>query len=74
MKGLEWQISLKKHFDLLLFNVINSFINDLMRVVKLNDNWQKHSAERQKMYKTVLDRADKNAVLKQLPDLHEQKL
>jgi len=52
--------------------VINSFINDLMRVVKLNDNWQKHSAERQKMYKQFLDRADKNAVLKQLPDLHEQ--
>ncbi|HNP22287.1 MAG TPA: YkgJ family cysteine cluster protein [Panacibacter sp.] len=43
-----------------------------MRVVKLNDNWQKHSAERQKMYKQFLDRADKNAVLKQLPDLHEQ--
>lgn len=43
-----------------------------MREVKQSDNWQKHSAEQQKKYKQFLGRADKNAVLKQLPDLHEQ--
>jgi uncharacterized protein len=35
-------------------------------------NWQKKSAEHQKQYKNVLMRADKNKVLKKLPDLHEQ--
>jgi Fe-S-cluster containining protein len=39
---------------------------------KLLINWQKKSAERQKLYKQFLQRADKNKVLKQLPDLHEQ--
>lgn len=34
-------------------------------------NWEKKSAERQKLYKQYLQRADKNTVLKQLPDLHE---
>lgn len=34
-------------------------------------NWQKKSAERQKLYKQYLQRAKKNDVLKQLPDLHE---
>lgn len=35
-------------------------------------NWEKRSAERQKEYKRFLQRADKNKVLKQLPDLHEE--
>jgi uncharacterized protein len=35
-------------------------------------NWQKKSGERQKLYKNFLQRADKNTVLKQLPDLHEE--
>ncbi len=35
-------------------------------------NWEKTSAEHQKLYKNFLQRADKNRVLKQLPDLHEQ--
>jgi Fe-S-cluster containining protein len=35
-------------------------------------NWQKRSAERQKLYKQFLQKADKNKVLKQLPDLHEE--
>ncbi len=39
--------------------------------VKL-DNWEKRSAEHQKLYKQFLQRADKNKVLKQLPDLHEE--
>ena len=35
-------------------------------------NWQKKSGERQKIYKQYLHRAQKNVVLKQLPDLHEE--
>jgi hypothetical protein len=35
-------------------------------------NWEKKSAERQKIYKNYLHRADKNKVLKQLPELHEE--
>ena len=34
-------------------------------------NWQKKSTERQKLYKNYLLKADKNKVLKQLPDLNE---
>ena len=36
------------------------------------NNWQKKSGERQKIYKHFLERPDKNKVLKQLPDLHEE--
>ena len=39
--------------------------------VKL-DNWEKRSTEHQKLYKQFLQRADKNKVLKQLPDIHEE--
>jgi uncharacterized protein len=35
-------------------------------------NWQKKSAGHQKQYKNLLKRADKNKVLKKLPDLHEE--
>jgi Fe-S-cluster containining protein len=35
-------------------------------------NWQKKSKEKQKQYKSFLQRADKNKVLKQLPQLHEE--
>lgn len=35
-------------------------------------NWEKKSAERQKLYKQFLQKADKNTVLKQLPDYHEE--
>ncbi len=35
-------------------------------------NWEKKSAERQKLYKQFLQKAGKNDVLKQLPDLHEE--
>lgn len=35
-------------------------------------NWQKKSAERQKQYQNLLKRADRNKVLKKLPDLHEE--
>jgi len=34
-------------------------------------NWEKKSKEHQKQYKQYLQRADKNQLLKQLPDLHE---
>ncbi|HEU4469833.1 MAG TPA: YkgJ family cysteine cluster protein [Flavisolibacter sp.] len=35
-------------------------------------NWEKKSRERQKLYKGFLSRADKNKVLRQLPQLHEE--
>jgi Fe-S-cluster containining protein len=35
-------------------------------------NWEKKSKERQKAYKQMLDRVDKNKVLRQLPDLNEE--
>lgn len=35
------------------------------------DNWQRKSADHQKQYKNLLQRADKNKVLRQLPDLNE---
>ena len=35
-------------------------------------NWEKKSAENQKSYKQFLARADKNKVLKALPELHEE--
>lgn len=35
-------------------------------------NWEKKSAERQKIYKQFLQRAKKNEVLRRLPDLHEE--
>ncbi len=38
----------------------------------INSNWQKTSLDHQKEYKRLLQRADKNKVLKQLPHLHEE--
>jgi len=38
----------------------------------MEGNWEKKSANHQKQYKQFLARADKNKVLKQLPDLHEE--
>ena len=35
-------------------------------------NWQKRSQERQKQYRQMLQRADKNKVLKLLPALHDE--
>ena len=35
-------------------------------------NWEKKTKERKKIYKQFLQRADKNAVLKQLPVYHDQ--
>ncbi|RYY23309.1 MAG: YkgJ family cysteine cluster protein [Chitinophagaceae bacterium] len=35
-------------------------------------NWEKKSGERKKLYKQFLERADKNQVLKLLPDFHEE--
>jgi Fe-S-cluster containining protein len=39
---------------------------------ELLHNWEKKAAEKQKQYKNFLQRADKNKVLKQLPELHEE--
>jgi Fe-S-cluster containining protein len=44
----------------------------MMGGMGLMDNWEKKSAERKKLYKQFLDRADKNKALKVLPDLHEK--
>lgn len=38
----------------------------------IKDGWQKQSAAHQKQYKQFLQRADKNKVLKQLPQLHDE--
>lgn len=35
-------------------------------------NWEKTSAAHQKQYKQLLQRADKNKILKQLPHLHDE--
>jgi Fe-S-cluster containining protein len=35
-------------------------------------SWEKQSVEHQKQYKQFLQRADKNKVLKKLPELHDQ--
>jgi len=35
-------------------------------------NWQKKSADHQKKYKNFLQKTDKNKVMKQLPQLHEE--
>ena len=39
---------------------------------KTFQNWEKRSADHQKIYKNFLKKADKNAVLKKLPVLHEE--
>jgi len=38
----------------------------------MESNWQKKAIENQKQYKNLLQRADKNRLLKQLPGLHEE--
>lgn len=38
----------------------------------LPDNWQKRSKEQQKAYKRLLEKGNKNKMLKALPDLHEE--
>jgi len=48
------------------FFVINFMSKELLH------NWEKKSAEREKVYKQYLQRADKNKVLKELPALHEE--
>jgi Fe-S-cluster containining protein len=37
-----------------------------------NPNWQKHASDRRKEYKRLLEKGNKNKMLKALPDLHEQ--
>jgi Fe-S-cluster containining protein len=40
--------------------------------VDILKNWEKKSGERAKIYKQFLDRTQKQPVLKQLPELHEE--
>jgi len=51
---------------------VSSVVNILQMAKDILYNWEKKSAEHQKLYKNFLQRADKNRVLKQLPDLHEE--
>lgn len=39
---------------------------------QLLENWEKKSADKAKLYRQYLQRADKNRVLRQLPSLHEK--
>lgn len=39
---------------------------------KMGPNWEKRSKDRQKQFRQFLQRADKNKVLKQLPELHDE--
>lgn len=43
-----------------------------MKIDPNKDNWQKRSAEHQKQYRQFLQRADKNKVLKRLPELNDE--
>jgi Fe-S-cluster containining protein len=47
-------------------------LKHLLRMEVNLNNWQKKSAEHHKQYKQFLKRADKNTVLKQLPQLHHE--
>lgn len=38
----------------------------------LPDNWQKQAAENQKAYKRLLEKGNKNKILKSLPGLHDE--
>jgi Fe-S-cluster containining protein len=38
----------------------------------INSNWEKEAKEKQKVYKRMLEKGDKNKMLKALPDLHEE--
>lgn len=47
-------------------------VSKLIMAEDILKNWEKKSADHQKLYKQFLDRADKNKVLKALPGLHEE--
>ena len=51
--------------------MIREYLWTLMDTDSLH-NWSKKSAEKQKHYKQLLQRADQKRVLKILPDLHEE--
>ena len=57
---------LPSHISRLTFPYLCPSMQDLLH------NWEKKSRERKKLYRQHLKRADKNAVLKALPELHEQ--
>ena len=48
------------------------YLNNSYMPEDILNNWEKKSAERQKLYKQFLQKADKNKTLKQLLDLHEE--
>ena len=38
----------------------------------MEQNWEKQAAENSKQYKRMLEKGDKNKILRALPDLHEE--
>ena len=63
--GTDFQNNLQANFQIELVLLCRMSSN-------LLKNWHKKSGERQKLYKQYLKRADKNNVLRQLPDLHNE--
>src|SRR4029077_1336615 len=62
----------KISFALQMFSIFpRFFIINFMKKDVLH-NWEKKSNARQKTYKQNLKKVDKNKVLKQLPELHEE--
>lgn len=55
-----------------MFSTLVKFSLLIFMAKEILHNWEKKSAERQKIYKQYLQKADKNKVLKQLPELHEE--
>src|SRR5580693_2745816 len=53
-------------------HITSYFLHLQLMTDKLLINWEKKSAERQKLYKNFLQRASKNDVLRKLPDLNEE--
>lgn len=53
-------------------SVVKNFMSKDLLPDPLTTGWEKKSADRQKVYKKYLQKANKNHVLKQLPGLHEE--
>jgi Fe-S-cluster containining protein len=55
-----------------MFGTLAIFSLLIFMNTELLHNWEKKSGGRQKLYKQFLQKADKNKVLKKLPELHEE--
>ena len=52
--------------------IAHSCLLNFAAMADILHNWEKKTSERKKIYKQFLQRAEKNKILKQLPDLHEE--